>query len=86
MIAPYEPRRASTGEIVSCIYRRNEEGMNPCCKTTLMLEMYRRRDEGEEIHVENDVIKCSTCNSEMICDPSLNDQRLRWRWKGDGNG
>lgn len=67
-------------------WRVNRDGMNPCCYLELKCELYRRKGENEPLMVENDILKCSTCNSEMICDPSLNDQRLRWRWKGEGNG
>jgi hypothetical protein len=66
-------------------YRYRPEGLEQCCLTTLSLEMYRREDAGEEKYVEGQVIKCINCNSEMICDESLKDGRLRWRRNAKNN-
>lgn len=63
-------------------WRVNRDGMDPCCYLELKYEMYRRKGVQEELMREGDVLKCSTCNSEMICDPG-HDGRLRWRWKGE---
>lgn len=63
-------------------WRVNRKDMPQCCYTSLLSEAYRRHDAKEELMKNGDILKCSTCNSEMICDPSLNDQRLRWRWNG----
>jgi hypothetical protein len=65
-------------------YRVNEQGMEQCCKNTLMLELYRREDAKELIHEEGATIKCLNCGSEMICDLSQRDGRLRWRWNANG--
>lgn len=82
---PQESVKAAMSEPNSR-WRVNREGMEQCCYYDLLSEMHRRKGLNEPLMVNGDILKCSTCNSEMVCDPSLNDQRLRWRWKGDGNG
>jgi hypothetical protein len=64
-------------------WRIHEYGMEKCCIRTLEIAMYDREDKGQELMIEGDTIKCLNCNSEMICDPSLRDGRLRWRWNGN---
>lgn len=61
-------------------WRVNQSEMEMCCYETLKLEMYRRGDAKEPLMRDGDTIKCSTCNSETICDNSLRDGQLRWRW------
>jgi hypothetical protein len=63
-------------------WRVNYQGMEKCCVMALEYEMYRRGDQKEPLMREGDTIKCLNCNSEMICDPSLKDGWLRWRWNG----
>lgn len=65
-------------------WRVNQQGMERCCIKTLEYEMYRRGDQKEPLMVEGQTLRCSNCNSELICDPSLRDGRLRWRWKANG--
>lgn len=60
------------------------KGVEGCCYRSLRDEMYRRRQTHfgglrEELMIENQIFKCQMCGSEMICDKSKNDGRLRWR-------
>lgn len=64
-------------------WRVNRKDMPQCCYEGLLIEMYRRGNEGEERMREGDTFTCPACKGEMICDPSLRDSRLRWRWNGN---
>jgi hypothetical protein len=66
-------------------WRVNKKDMPQCCYEALVMEGYRRREASEPLLQNGDVFKCPTCGGEMICDPSLRDGRLRWRWNGKRN-
>lgn len=55
----------------------NDKGMDLCCYQSLQYEGYRRKDAKEELMVQGQVLKCSTCGSEMVCETGISG-RLRW--------
>lgn len=58
----------------------NDEGMKRCCYFALRREGYRRADAQEVLMAQGQILKCSTCGSEMICETG-NSGRLRWGMK-----
>lgn len=62
-------------------WRVNRESMKWCCVMALEYEMYRRCKNKQALMSAGDTIRCEKCDTEMICDPSQNDGRLRWRVK-----
>ena len=59
-------------------WRVNRTGVKTCCYAKLQYEMYRRREAGEDLMRDGDMLTCETCHAEMICDKGTAD-RLRWR-------
>jgi len=62
-------------------WRVNRSGMENCCYRALQVEMYRRKNQSEELMVMGHTIRCPNCNAELICDNGVSG-RLRWRWNG----
>ena len=60
----------------------NGSDMKRCCYQSLQYEGYRRKDNHEQLMVKGQILICSTCNAEMICELG-ESKRLRWGMQKD---